>query len=235
LTPWNVLEYKGPTESARFDELHDLLELGLGIHRRLNDLQRKEKLAQLDYPETSFWYLVNHLGSRFLADLPQYLPGVQQVTDGLWQAAVFRHPVFLVSVRELAVERDSLPLHVLAGVPEQARNTVASVVAADRALQNTYAGWLFVNEPLIWEEVLRMAGQQEKEAVLSLRGLVDLLRLHPGCQVTDFKEFVEAYGLKQAVEAVGTEEFWAGLSPEQRADLRRLAERDAPPNAGDQK
>ena len=38
LCTWNVLEYKGPTVSPRFDELHDLVELGLGIHRRLNEL-----------------------------------------------------------------------------------------------------------------------------------------------------------------------------------------------------
>ena len=48
LTTWNVLEYKGPTDSPRFDELHEMLELGLGIHRRLNELQRKARLAEMD-------------------------------------------------------------------------------------------------------------------------------------------------------------------------------------------
>src|SRR5438270_16971 len=76
LTPWNVLEYKGPTVSARFDDLHDLLELGLGIHRRLNELQAKQQQPEMAYSEVSFWYLVNHLGGRFLAALPGLLPGV---------------------------------------------------------------------------------------------------------------------------------------------------------------
>src|SRR4051794_300932 len=43
LTTWSLLEYKGPTVSTRFDELHDLIELGLGISRRLNELQKKEE------------------------------------------------------------------------------------------------------------------------------------------------------------------------------------------------
>src|SRR5258708_202231 len=74
LTTWNVLEYKGPTVSPRFDELHDLVELGLGIHRRLNELQAKQRQPEMDYAEVSFWYLVNHLGSRFPADPPARVP-----------------------------------------------------------------------------------------------------------------------------------------------------------------
>src|SRR5262249_26353880 len=111
LTTWNVLEYKGPTESARQDDLHDLIELGLGIHRRLNELEaKKEQPAPMGYHEVSFWYLVNHIGRRFLQEVPTYLPGIQQEADGIWRATVFGHPVFLVSVQELKVERDSLPL-----------------------------------------------------------------------------------------------------------------------------
>src|SRR5262249_10297979 len=137
-TTWNVLEYKGPTESARFEELHDLLEVGLGIHRRLNEIQRKKQQPTVDYPGVSFWYLVNRLGRRFLADLPDYLPGVQQVADGVWQAFVYRHPVFLVSVQDLKVERDSLALHVLAGVPDAEKKTVTEVLKAEPALWPSY-------------------------------------------------------------------------------------------------
>ncbi len=132
LTPWNVLEYKGPTVSPRFEELHDLLELGLGIHRRLNDLQTKKKPPEpeLDYPEVSFWYLVKHIGRRFLRDLPTYLPGPRKVADGIWQSNVFAHPVLLVSVQEVQLERDSLPLHVLAGVSREGKDMIADVLEA---------------------------------------------------------------------------------------------------------
>src|SRR5262249_52110132 len=96
LTTWSVLEYKGPTEAARFDELHDLLELGLGIHRRLNELQRKKDEAEVGYAEVSFWYLVNHLGQRFLKAVPDYLPGIEQEAGGIWKSRVYAHPVYLV-------------------------------------------------------------------------------------------------------------------------------------------
>jgi len=268
LTPWNLLEYKGPTVSARFDELHDLLELGLGIHRRLNELQHKEQLPPMGYAEVSFWYLVNHLGRRFLADLPGYLPGIQQLTDGLWQATVYYHPVFLVSVQELAVDRDSLPLHVLAGVPEQARSTVATVLAADPSLWPNYGAWLSGKEPSIWQEILHMAAKKSKAHVFDLGPLADYLR--QGGRLEDIKSLIEAFGVKkaveavgvkktveavgvkktveavgvkqaleavgvkQALEAVGAKDFWAGLSPEQREELRRLARQDTPPDASHQ-
>jgi hypothetical protein len=99
LTPWNVLEYKGPTVSPRFAELHDLLELGLGIHRRLNELQGKARLPEVGYPEMSLWYLVNHVGRRFLTRVRQYLPELTPVTAGLWRGQVFSHPVLLVRRR----------------------------------------------------------------------------------------------------------------------------------------
>src|SRR5437588_12332085 len=92
LTTWNVLEYKGPTVSPRFDELHDLLELGLGIHRRLNELQAKQRQPAVDDAEVSFWYLVHHLGRRLLADLPTYLPDVEPVTQASRHRRVFRNP-----------------------------------------------------------------------------------------------------------------------------------------------
>src|SRR5207253_697685 len=47
LTAWNVLEFKGPTVSARVDDLDDLLEVGLGIQRRLNEEQAKQGQPQV--------------------------------------------------------------------------------------------------------------------------------------------------------------------------------------------
>src|SRR5262245_12003705 len=43
LTPWNVLEFKGPTVSPRDEDLEDLIEVGLGIHRRLNEERQTQK------------------------------------------------------------------------------------------------------------------------------------------------------------------------------------------------
>jgi len=234
LTPWNVLEYKGPTVSARFDELHDLIELGLGIHRRLNEFQQKERRRgdpegqaahpDMDYPDVSFWYLVNHIGARFLAEAPRHLPGLRQVTAGLWQASVFSHPLFLVSTQELEVERDSLPLHLLAGITDAAKGAVKAVLQAEPALWPNYGPWLFIHEPALWREISQMATQQQGQLPLDFRPLADYLKETGG-----LKRFLEDVGVKEAVEAVGLEQVWAALSPEERERLRRLPEQETQP------
>src|SRR5437016_2422062 len=59
LTAWNVLEYKGPTVSARPADLDLLIELGLGIQRRLRE---KVKPRGATAEGISFWYLAHRLG-----------------------------------------------------------------------------------------------------------------------------------------------------------------------------
>jgi hypothetical protein len=133
----------------------------------------------------------------------------------LWQTTVFRHPVFLVTVQELEVERDSLALHVLSGVPEAARGTVVQALQAEPALWPNYGGWLAANEAAIWQEISRMAGKKGRDRTPTLKLLAEYLR--DGGRVADFKSFLEAYGIKQ---------LWADLSPEQREELRRLVRQD---------
>jgi len=230
LTPWNVLEYKGPTVSPRFDELHDLVELGLGIHRRLNELEKKAQRPEVGYAETSFWYLVNHLGRRFLAELPTYLPDVRQETEGVWQATVFGHPLILVSVQELRVERDSLALHVLAGVPKGAKGTVAEVLKAEPALWPSYGVWLSRNEPAIWQEIVLMAAQNNQSVALDFLPWAEYLK-ETGDRA-GLKSFLEAVGVKEVTDALETKALWDALSPERREELLRLAQQDEPPQKG---
>src|ERR1700746_496949 len=47
LTTWNVLEFKGPSDDPALRDLDLLLELGLGIDRRLNEQRGRDKLAVL--------------------------------------------------------------------------------------------------------------------------------------------------------------------------------------------
>jgi hypothetical protein len=245
-TTWNVLEYKGPTVSARFDELHDLIELGMGIHRRLNELEAKEQRPQVDYPDVSFWYLVNHLGRRFLAEVPQYLPNVQQDSEGIWRATIFAHPVLLVSVLELPVERDSMALHVLAGVPTQARETLTEVLKAEPGLLSNYGNWLALREPEIWKEVSQMAtgqeGTRQEDFTLfvdfarqtgNVKRLIETVGVKDALGYLGIKEVVDAVGANQVLASMGAEEFWAGLSPEHREELLRVAGQDKPGQASD--
>ena len=62
LTPWNILEYKGPAVSARLEHIDLLVELGLGIHRRFNAEAGKSKHQAVPAAEVSFWHLMRHLG-----------------------------------------------------------------------------------------------------------------------------------------------------------------------------
>ncbi|HZU37219.1 MAG TPA: hypothetical protein VFA18_14955, partial [Gemmataceae bacterium] len=69
LTIWNVLEFKGPTVSPRRGDIDRLLELGLGIDRRLRQEQSIRRAVQR--ADVSFWYLANRLGRRFLQEVEQ--------------------------------------------------------------------------------------------------------------------------------------------------------------------
>ncbi len=73
LSPWNIMEFKGPTVSPRRDNVELLVELGLGIDRRLREERGKQRQRRLRPEEVSFWYLANHLGQRFLRAAEQKL------------------------------------------------------------------------------------------------------------------------------------------------------------------
>jgi hypothetical protein len=109
LTTWNMLEFKGPTVSPRQTDLDLLVELGLGIHRRLNEERAKQAEAPVTADEVSFWYLTNRLGKRFLDFARTHLGPVEQRGQGVWRCLVLGRLVYLVSGSDLPVERDSLP------------------------------------------------------------------------------------------------------------------------------
>src|SRR5262249_44194496 len=67
LPPWNLLEYKGPSDDPALRDLDLLVELGLGIDRRLNEGHVREGHAVRARADVSFWYIANHLGRRFVA------------------------------------------------------------------------------------------------------------------------------------------------------------------------
>jgi len=68
------------------------------------------------------------------------------------------------------------------------------------------------NKPEIWQEILHMAAENEQKVALDYGRLVEYMK-----ETNDVKRFLEA---------LGTERLWAGLSPEQREELRRLALQD---------
>jgi hypothetical protein len=107
LTTWNALEYKGPTVNPRRKHMPLLVEVGLGIYRRLSALGRKNGQLVPPVPEMSFWYPANQLTRRFLGFAGSYLAGLERIDDGVWRSTVVGHPCLLVSVADLALDEDS--------------------------------------------------------------------------------------------------------------------------------
>jgi hypothetical protein len=97
LTTWNILEFKGPTVSARLRDLDLLVELGLGIDRRLSEERRRQRETVPEPEHVSFWYVVKSVGRAFLSEARRRFGNLEDVAAGLWRSQAMRRLVFLVS------------------------------------------------------------------------------------------------------------------------------------------
>jgi hypothetical protein len=219
LTVWNVLEFKGPTVSARVRDLDLLVELGLGIDRRLNEERRKQRQRPLEPGEVSFWYLANRLGSRFVRQAGQKLGQLEAHAAGVWRCTLLQRPVFLVSTVALPVDEDSLPLHVVSQEPPEIEKVVADLVMAQPALWQRYGTWLATIHPRLSEEVQLMA--RAKGFQIDLRPAIEQLGLDYVIEQVGLERIIEQVGVKRVVEEVGLDRFLAHLTPSQRQELKR--------------
>jgi hypothetical protein len=219
LTTWNILEFKGPAEAARLRHLDLLVELGLGIDRRLNEERTRQRLPALERPEMSFWYLPNRLGRRFLRHCRPLLGPLETLGQGIWRGVALQRPVYLVSRIELPVEEDSLPLHLVGQEPAATELEVARLVAADPALWERYGPFVLTLHPRAWEEVKDMARTKKEAFGFDFRPAVKHLGL-------DF--LLKQIGVKNLVQEIGVENILANLTPAQRRELKRLLQEDAP-------
>jgi hypothetical protein len=174
LTLWSILEYKGPTVSARLADLDLLVELGLGIHRRLNEQGGKEKRKAVDAPDVSFWYVTNHLGRRFLKNARERLGPVESVGAGVWRGSILERPLFLISSVDLVVERDCLPLHILGVESPEKETAVARLVLEQEELLDLYAEFLASLHPEALKELQNMARTSKKGPKFHMKPLVEL-------------------------------------------------------------
>jgi hypothetical protein len=237
LTAWSLLEYKGPTKAARPEHMPLLVELGLGIARRLNEQRRAGPAMPPE--QVSFWYLANRLGWRFRRDAEQRLSGMRAVGPGLWQSSVLGHSVFLVSTTDLPVDEDSLPLHVLAREPVEKEREVGEFVAATAARLELYGSPFAVYHPVIWREVEAMTRRGRSSFTLDLRPAIEMVGLKEVIRQVGLKEVIRQAGAKEVIrqigakaflEELGVDNFLASLPPAQRRDLkRRLLEKENGP------
>src|SRR5581483_287751 len=193
-TTWNILEFKGPTVSPRRDDVELLVELGLGIQRRLREERLRQGQSRLPPQEVSFWYLANRLGRRFLQGAAEQLGHVEALGPGLWRGRALGRPVYLVSSVDLPVEEDSLPLHLVGVEPVAIERAVARLIVEQPALQARYGGWLATLHPQAWKEVEKMARTAKKRLVLDIRPAVETLGLD---------RVIEQVGLDRVIEQIG--------------------------------
>jgi hypothetical protein len=215
LTPWNVLEYKGPTASARLDHLDGLVEVGLGVHRRLNEEEAKQKQKPLGPEEISWWYLAEALGRRFLRGVPERLGTPEPWGEGVWRCTVLRRRLYLVSRRDLPVGQDSLPLHVLSAEDPATEQAMLPVLAGLPDLLGQYAEWLVNLHPNLVKRLFAMAKTKDKGPPLNIEALMSFFGPE---QVID-----------RVIEAAGTDRLIARLkkvrgklTPEQKRALKEL-------------
>jgi hypothetical protein len=220
LTTWNVLEFKGPTVSPRLRDLDLLIELGLGVDRRLNEERARQRQQPLTPQEVSFWYLANRLGRRFLRDAGPRLGLLERHAEGVWRGTVLQRPVFLVSTVGLPVEEDALPLHVLGREPPEIKLSVARFVAEQPRLWRRYAEWLLAFNEEIRKEILAMARTSRKGPEFDLAWIFRDPQVRELLGEEKFKRlgesFIEAFGPEEILKAAGPEQVLKAVGgPEQ--------------------
>lgn len=216
LTAWNVLEFKGPTVTPRRRDLELLLEVGLGINRRLNS-ERERPLAER---EVSFWYIANRLGRRFLDEAKRRLGGLESIDGGAWRGQVLGFPCMLVSTVDLPIDNDSLPLHVIGAEPADVERQVGEFVTGDRERLSAYGGVFSVLHQRTWKELEAMAKSRKRKLEF------------------DIRPAVQSLGLAEVIRQIGPDEVLreivAHLPRAKRKELLRLLSADqAEENATD--
>jgi hypothetical protein len=159
LTSWNILEFKGPSVSPRRGDIELLIELGLGIDRRLRRKERRRMLPE----EVSFWYVANRSGaaswpkwrrrSRLWSRLARVC-GAAACSGVCYSAVICRwkETAFLCTF----IGRE----------PPATEREVARLVAAQPALQPLYGVGMLALHPMAWQEVEAMARATGKHCSL---------------------------------------------------------------------
>jgi hypothetical protein len=217
LTTWNIIEFKGRTVSARFRDIDLLVELGLGVDRKLNEDRTNAGTEPLGPEEVSFWYIVNHFGDRFLEEARAALGTLEEASPGVWRSQILRRPVFLIDSAGVTVDRESVAVHLVGEESPQIEQELARVIALEPAYWVRYGGFLATSHPKILEETRRMATANAKP------GDIDL---HPLIEMVGQAKVAEALGLEAMIKAMGVESVLAKLSadlpPEKQKQAREL-------------
>jgi hypothetical protein len=233
LTAWNVLEFKGPTVTPQDEHLESLVEVGLGIHRRLNEEQLHQGRPILGPDGVSFWYLANRLGRRLLAGWERRVGRLEVLGKGLWRCEVLGRLVFLVSGAQLPVEENSLPLHVVAIEPPETEQEVARLVASRPELWDQYGIWLSAFHPEAYEGVRSMARTSRKKFEPTLEPLIESMGLEWVIEKVGVERIIDQLGAERFFDQLGAKKLTQALTPRQRQQLKRVLEEENPSSQSD--
>jgi hypothetical protein len=224
LTPWNVLEYKGPSVSAQVNDLRLLVELGLGIHRKVNEERAKEKQPRVAPADVSFWYVRHNLGKRFRTGVQALLGAnrLERVADGIWTCRVFDHLVYLVGGQALPFGRESFPLQFFHAQSPAWDRAAAELLLGDPALQKSCGSLMPVLHPELLKEIIAMTRTKNKWPKPDLEPLVELMGgMDAVIRQLGIKRVIDEVGVKRVIDEVGLDALLSNLSPGQRHELKR--------------
>jgi hypothetical protein len=199
LTDWNVLEFKGPSDSAEEDDLELLVHVGTGITYRLNEERRARQEQRLGNEQVSFWYLARELGETFLGHA-RTRTFFDYQTAGLWRGKVWGHLVWLVAYQDTPVEVDTIPLHLLDPL---APRSLGEIVVGREELLRRFALWVSALQPALWEEIRQMASKLPGGPVIDWQSLGTLADLSEAVRLLPPEKVIETLGVARAVEVIG--------------------------------
>ena len=229
LSPLNVLEVKGGTESARIRDIALLVEVGLGIARRLRRQMRQQEQKPFANWEISFWYLAATFGKRFPADAEELVGKLDELDPGIYRGRLLGHPILFVRGRTVPLDYESIPIHLISEENIQGERAVAKVIVSEPDWWAKFSIWLLMLHPRVWEEVVEMARKQGHKGLpdfkgfaekLGIKRFVDEIGEERVFELLNHKKFIQKLGPKRVVSAIGYDEFVAGLTTVQLEELR---------------
>jgi hypothetical protein len=220
LTDWNVFEFKGPSDGAEEDDLELLVHVGTGITCRLNEERRLRQEERLGNDQVSFWYLVRELGETFLGHARSRTFFDYQ-TEGLWRGKVWGHAVWLVAYRDVPVEVDTIPLHLLDRDPAAPRS-LGEIVLGREELLRRFAAWVSALQPDLWKEIQQMASKLPGGPVIDWQSLGTLADLREAVRILPPEEVIQTLGVARAIEVIGLKQVIDTVG------LRRVIEASGP-------
>ncbi len=232
LTEWNVLEFKGPTDSPQEADLDLLMHVGTGINYRFNEERRQRREAVVPNGQVALWYLAPTLSEPFLDQARARLP-LDYEPGGLWRGRSWGHSIFLVGYRDAPVEVDTVPLHLLAP-PPAVSPSLARLLSGRADLLQRYDPLLFSLHPDLWKEVrvmaqsgpgrpkdyrgaIAVADDEDIEAIMQAIGperAIQTFGAERVIQVLGVERAIETIGLDQVIAAVGPERVLAAIGKE---------------------